>query len=34
MKIKTTTQLKTAFKTFDNLITEMGEDAAKQAQAK
>jgi HTH-type transcriptional regulator / antitoxin HigA len=34
MKIKTTTQLKTAFKTFDKLIAEMGDDAAKQAQAK
>jgi HTH-type transcriptional regulator / antitoxin HigA len=34
MKIKTTTQLKTAFKAFDNLIAEMAEDAVKQAQAK
>ena len=34
MKISTKSQLKTAFKTFDKLITEMGEDATKQAQAK
>jgi HTH-type transcriptional regulator / antitoxin HigA len=34
MKINSELELKTAFKTFDNLIAEMGEDAAKQAQAK
>ena len=34
MKISTKSQLKTAFKTFDKLIAEMGEDTAKQAQAK
>jgi HTH-type transcriptional regulator / antitoxin HigA len=34
MKIKTPTQLKTAFKTFDKIIAKMGEDAAKQSQAK
>jgi HTH-type transcriptional regulator / antitoxin HigA len=34
LKITTKSQLKTAFKAFDKLIAEMGEDAAKQAQAK
>ena len=34
MKINTELELKSAFKTFDKLIVEMGDDADKQAQAK
>ena len=34
MMIHTETDLKTAFTTFDNLIAEMGDDTAKQAEAR